>query len=218
MRASSRSTATDTGERDAIVRAIPSASSRSSSRGTTLSTSPQSYAVAASMKSPVMFRYCARPIPTSRGRRCVPPPPGMSPSLISGWPSCASSDATRMSQHIASSSPPPRQKPWIAATNGVRAASMPVAELLDPACGAALLRLCGRLAQRRELRDVGARDERPLARADEHDRADAVVGVEAVDLCLELLEERRRERVHGRMVDRDDRDRAVELAGDVLPI
>src|SRR4249919_341970 len=71
-----------------------------------------------------MFRYCARPMPTRRGSRCVPPPPGMSPSLISGCPSVASSAATRMSQHIASSSPPPRQKPWIAATNGVRAASM----------------------------------------------------------------------------------------------
>ena len=31
----------------------------------------------------------ARPLPTSRGRRCVPPPPGMSPSLTSGWPNFA---------------------------------------------------------------------------------------------------------------------------------
>src|SRR5262245_25794649 len=76
------------------------------------------------MKSPVMFRSVARPSPTSRGSRWVPPPPAISPSLISGWPSCASSAAMRMSQHIATSSPPPRQNPWIAATNGVRAASM----------------------------------------------------------------------------------------------
>ena len=47
----------------------------------------------------------------------------MSPSLISGWPSCASSEQTRTSQAIASSRPPPRQKPWIAAIDGLRAPS-----------------------------------------------------------------------------------------------
>ena len=50
-----------------------------------------------------------------------------------------------MSQHMASSSPPPRQKPWIAATNGVCAASIPRAELLDPARRPAVL--ARRLAQ-----------------------------------------------------------------------
>ena len=28
-------------------------------------------------------------LPTARGRRCVPPAPGMMPSLISGWPNFA---------------------------------------------------------------------------------------------------------------------------------
>ena len=31
----------------------------------------------------------ARPFPTSRGRRWVPPPPGTSPSVTSGWPNFA---------------------------------------------------------------------------------------------------------------------------------
>ncbi len=67
----------------------------------------------------------------------------------------------------------------------------PVAELLDPARRAALgVPPPTPLAQRRELLDVRAGDERPLARAAQHDRADAVVGVERVDLRLELLEER----------------------------
>src|SRR5919106_4018263 len=122
--ANSRSTATECGDLDAIVFAIPTAVSRSCSRGTTRSTSPQSYAVFPSIGSPVRLRYSARPSPTSRGSRWVQPPPGMSPSLISGCPSCESSEATRMSHAIASSSPPPRQNPWMAATNGVRALSM----------------------------------------------------------------------------------------------
>ena len=40
------------------------------------------------------------------------------------------------------------------------------------------------------------------------------VAVEPVDLGLELLEERCRERVHRRVVDRDERDGAVVLGGD----
>src|SRR6266508_4095051 len=43
-----------------------------------------------------------------RGERCVPPAPGMMPSLISGWPNLAVSAAIRMSHIIASSQPPPR--------------------------------------------------------------------------------------------------------------
>ena len=49
----------------------------------------------------------------------------------------------------------------------------PRAELLDPARRAALLRLRRRLAERRELRDVRAGDEGAVARALEHDRAHA---------------------------------------------
>ena len=53
--------------------------------------------------------------PTSRGRRCVPPKPGMIPSLISGWPKSADCAAMRTSHAIASSQPPPKARPLTAA-------------------------------------------------------------------------------------------------------
>ena len=56
--------------------------------------------------------------PMRRGRRCVPPAPGRSPSLTSGRPSDASGAATRKCAPIASSKPPPRHCPAIAATTG----------------------------------------------------------------------------------------------------
>ena len=48
----------------------------------------------------------------------MPPAPGITPILISGWPNCADSDATIKSQAIATSQPPPRQKPETAAITG----------------------------------------------------------------------------------------------------
>ena len=70
---------------------------------------PIASAVLASMMSPVRISSIAFPSPTSRVRRCVPPPPGMIPRLISGCPNDAVSLAIRMSQARASSQPPPRQ-------------------------------------------------------------------------------------------------------------
>src|SRR5574337_1590484 len=46
-------------------------------------------------------------LPIARGRRWVPPPPGIRPSVISGWPNRAESAAITMSHIIASSQPPP---------------------------------------------------------------------------------------------------------------
>jgi hypothetical protein len=48
----------------------------------------------------------------------VPPPPGMMPRRISGWPSFAERAATRMSHAMASSQPPPSAKPLIMAMVG----------------------------------------------------------------------------------------------------
>ena len=87
----------------------------------------------------------------------------------------------------------------------------PPAELLDPARRAPFRGLLDRRAQRRELRDVGACDERLLAGAAEDESADLVGAVEAVVLLLELLDELGREGVDGRVVERDDRNRAVLL-------
>ena len=49
--------------------------------------------------------------PARRGNRCVPPAPGMIPSITSGWPTFASLVATRKWQACATSSPPPSALP-----------------------------------------------------------------------------------------------------------
>ena len=92
----------------------------------------------------------------------------------------------------------------------------PRGQLLDPARRTGLGRLLDRFAHRRELGDVGAGDERLLALAADHDRARLVRAVELVVGLLQLLEQSRRERVHGWMVEGDDRDAAVLLDLDVL--
>src|SRR6185437_14365705 len=53
----------------------------------------------------------------------VPPPPGTSPTVVSGRPSTAVSSATIRSQHRASSQPPPRAYPCTAAITGCGSAS-----------------------------------------------------------------------------------------------
>ena len=65
--------------------------------------------------SPIRFISSAFWGPTRRGSRCVPPKPGMIPSLISGWPKTADSAAIRKSQAIASSQPPPNASELTAA-------------------------------------------------------------------------------------------------------
>jgi len=58
---------------------------------------------------------------------------------------------------------------------------------------------------------VGVTGGASFARSPEDDGAHAVVGVEPLELLLELLEERSRERVDGRMVDRDHRYGTIDL-------
>ena len=50
---------------------------------------PARSASAASIIRPVRIRSIALALPTARVSRCVPPKPGMTPSLISGWPNFA---------------------------------------------------------------------------------------------------------------------------------
>ena len=76
------------------------------------------------MIRPVRSSSFARPTPTIRGSRCVPPVLGVTARRTSGSPSFAVSAATRRSQQSASSSPPPSALPSIAAIVGIgRAAS-----------------------------------------------------------------------------------------------
>ena len=81
-------------------------------------------ASSASSTLPVRISSLARARPTTRGRRCVPPAPGITARRTSGSPSFARADATRRSHASASSSPPPSALPSIAAIVGIgRAAS-----------------------------------------------------------------------------------------------
>ena len=90
--------------------------------GHTSSTSPALRARGAFSARPVRMRSSEVARPTRRGRRCVPPAPGTRPSITSGSPIdvFGSSEATRYRHARASSVPPPRQVPWIAATTGTR--------------------------------------------------------------------------------------------------
>src|SRR5690606_30362842 len=101
-------------------RARRRATSASSAGGTTSSTSPRRRARWASTVLPVRTRSSAGAMPIRRGRRCVPPPAGITPSCTSGWPRRVFewSVAIRYEQASASSLPPPRHAPWIAATTG----------------------------------------------------------------------------------------------------
>ena len=72
------------------------------------------------MRRPESTSSIVRCLPITRASRCVPPPPGMIPSVISGWPNSAVSEATIMSHSSASSQPPPSAKPDTAAISGVR--------------------------------------------------------------------------------------------------
>ena len=69
---------------------------------------------------PVSTMSIAFDLPTARGRRWVPPAPGMMPILISGWPNFALSAAMMKSHIMASSQPPPSAKPLTAAITGLR--------------------------------------------------------------------------------------------------
>ncbi|MQM39778.1 hypothetical protein KBTX_03810 [wastewater metagenome] len=98
------------------------ATSSRMSAGTASSTRPLRAAERALTWRPVSIMSSASGSPTSRGSRWVPPPPGNSPSWTSGRPSRVwpASVQMRASQAMASSSPPPRQTPSIAATTGTR--------------------------------------------------------------------------------------------------
>ena len=75
-------------------------------------------------RSPESIIQAARAGPISRGRRWVPPPPGISPRRTSGSAKLAFACAIRTSQASAISRPPPRQWPWIAATTGTGSSSI----------------------------------------------------------------------------------------------
>mmetsp|Transcript_91868 Transcript_91868/g.262764 ORF Transcript_91868/g.262764 Transcript_91868/m.262764 type:complete len:205 (-) Transcript_91868:191-805(-) len=115
----SLATATTGCEKAAIWAAMATASSTRVSVGNTRDTRPSESACSALMRLPVRIISMALALPIARIRRWVPPQPGMTPSLISGWPNLAFSPATIISHIMASSHPPPRAYPFTAAMTGL---------------------------------------------------------------------------------------------------
>ena len=129
----------------------------------------------AEIASPIRFISRAFSAPTSRGRRWVPPKPGMIPSLISGWPKTADSAAIRKSQAIASSQPPPKASALTAAIVGDRLR----AELAQQRVPVVDQLLAAGLVHLRERLDVGAGREHDRDRRGDHHGADRRPRLEA---------------------------------------
>ncbi|MNN68872.1 hypothetical protein D3C81_1846130 [compost metagenome] len=100
--------ASASGGMPAMPRASSSALGRVWASATTSLTSPIASASSALTMQPVSSMRSAWYLPTARSRRWVPPAPGITPTLISGWAKRAEAPATIRSQCIASSQPPPR--------------------------------------------------------------------------------------------------------------
>ena len=165
------------------------------------STRPSSSAFGAFTGLPVVTRSTAAAGATSRGRRTVPPAPGTMPRVTSGRPTEAEATATRKRQASATSKPPPRAEPWIAAIQGFR-------RRLDAGDEVGQVRRHRRLA---ELGDVGAGDEGAAAQTS---TTASTSGSASRVSAASQKDWRRawRECVDRRVVDGDDGDAA--FAGD----
>ena len=176
--------------------ALAIARSSTSPGGTTSSTRPMASASSAPTWRPVKMMSFARAGPTRRGRRWVPPPPGMMPRRISGWPNRARSDATRKSHARASSHPPPSATPLTAAivARGMSATARqrPQEQVADHPG----------LVGPTELGDVGPGREHAVA-AGHHHRTRRLVG-ERGRGAEELAQQLRGERVDLRVVEGHD--------------
>ncbi len=109
-----------------IMAAMARHSSSSAWGGQLLLARPIWRASSASTRLPVKMSSLALPLPTSRGRRCVPPAPGMMASRVSVSPIEAAVETMRRSHASASSVPPPRAMPFTPAMTGLFMFSMNV--------------------------------------------------------------------------------------------
>src|SRR5215470_7937554 len=105
----------------AIFRASACAAAISVSGGWTALTIPSRSASCASMTSPVKISSQALAVPTTRGRKYVPPQSGCRPRLTKAWANFAAVDAMRMSQASARFIPAPAAAPLTAAMTGLGA-------------------------------------------------------------------------------------------------
>ena len=102
---------------------IATACSCSLSAATTASTAPSFSALSGRFSAPMQIHSIALSAPITRGRRTVPPKPGIRPSLTSGRPTLALSDMIRRSEARHISKPPPRAMPLIAVRVGTSRSS-----------------------------------------------------------------------------------------------
>ena len=163
-------------------------------------TRPIFTAVSVSIRRPVSTISMVRWRPIVRVSRCVAPPPGISPSAISGWPNSVPSVAMTMSQRQ-------RQLPASAqrlARHGGDRGRQRLAQA-PPQVGRVLA--VG-------VRHVAADGEHLLGPGDDH-AAHVGVGVEALEVLDDLPEHGRGQGVAaGGVVHADQPDGAVALRGD----
>src|SRR5262249_21507072 len=156
----------------------------SSAAGTTRATRPARSASCASIIRPVKMRSMALLLPTARVSRCVPPIPGMTPSLISGWPNFALSAAMTTSHCIASSQPPPRAKPRARRDHGLARVRHQIPapdEIRHEGFQVGLVD---------HFLDIGAGGE-GFVRAGDENAADIGIGFEAIDRRPEFVDQHR---------------------------
>ena len=190
----------------ASASAISSARSRWAPSATISVSSPIASASSASTMRPVRIMSSARPSPTIRGSRWVPPSISGTPKRRSVKPSFDPSAAIRRSHHSASSSPPARHQPPMAAIVGF--------------VGVSRVKPSGPSARSRRDTNVsiafrsapGA--ERHAARAGEDHHARVVVGLEPLVGVGQLGGRGPVDRVAALLaVDRHDRRGAAALVG-----
>ena len=145
----------------------------SSSQGTTSLTRPMRKASSASMRSPVRISRIACPSPTTRGRRWVPPAPGMRARRTLGRRKMASLDAMREIARQGHLQPPAEADSLDRGDRRLAARGNQVI----PAWRLAPFPLRVEGVRRLELLDVRASAERPVACPANDDGADLAVGL-----------------------------------------
>ena len=146
-----------------------------------------------------------------RARRCsAPPPSAASPTLGSGKPNSAWSDATARSQAATISAPPPRHRPFTAAITGFHRSKRVVMPAKPP--GRILVR-----AGRRQRLEVGAHAEGAIAGGGDDGHAQRRIGGVEIERAIELEVRVPMQRIeHLGAIDRDRQDRVLALEPQVV--
>ena len=201
---------TDGSDIDAIVSAVFIASSSRLASGTMRATRPARSASFTSIMRPVSMMSMALALPTARVKRCVPPMPGMTPSLISGWPNFALSAAMMNVALHGELAAAAERKACDRGDHRLAHGGGPIpvrGEVAQIGFGEGLFR---------HFLDVGAGGE-SLVGAGDHDAADIGVGLEGVERVRQVGHQRAVERIERlRAVEPDQADLAAGFDNDVL--